>query len=166
MGKDRLQYANIDIPVPHDFVGTVTQPASASAGQPVYVEFFTNPLMPTYSQSQRQTPSSEDDVLYGMYIDDSNADGNATVTVDGVVKFFVNNVDTEIIWGELSKTNLNLRNPKKFGSSPIVVNRNEILQIMFIPKNANTTGEALTQTINFEYMRIPASYTGKVTLPS
>lgn len=161
-----LQYTNLTAPIPEDFEGTVTQPASGGAGVPVYVVFTPNPLLPTYTESSRITPSTEDDVLYGMFITDSDSNGNASVTVDGKVKFIVNNVDTNIIWGNISQTNYNLRNPVKFKNSPITVNRNAKLQIMFIPSTANTSDSAITQTIHFKYMRVPADYKGQVILPA
>ena len=147
-----LQYANLSRPIEKDIDGVIS--GTLTVGNQVYVNFANNPELPTVQETYYLAPSTETDVLFGIYIDSS-------LSVDGWLKFKVNDIDTNIIFGKLYPTLLSLTNPVNFNHE-IVIPPNAKLEVLFIPASAGTVS---SENVHLRLMRVPLGYKGVVKLP-
>lgn len=147
-----LQYANLSSPIEKDIDGVIS--GTLTIGNQTYVQFANNPELPTVLDNYYLAPSTETDVLFGIYIDSSLA-------VDGWLKFRVNDIDTNIIFGKLYPTLLTLTNPVNFNHE-IVIPANAKLEVLFIPASSGTVS---TENVHLRLMRVPLGYKGVVKLP-
>jgi hypothetical protein len=150
-----LQYSNLTSPVEKDIQGSIPLPATVNAGQGVYVQFANNPRLPAVLDNYYLTPSTENDILFGIYVDSS-------LSIDGYLAFAVNDIDTNIVFGKLNPTLISLQNPVKFDHN-ILVPANAKLEITFIPATSSTAGT--TESVNFRLMRVPLGYKGNIIIP-
>lgn len=148
-----LQYANLNSPIEKDIDGIIS--GTLTAGSQVYVNFSNNPELPDTLETYYLAPSTETDVLFGIYIDSS-------LTVDGWLKFKVNDIDTNIVFGKLYPTLLTLTNPVNFNHE-IVIPPNAKLEVLFVPFSSGTLSS--DEYVHLRLMRVPLGYKGTVKLP-
>ena len=141
------QYSTLISEVEKDVVGNLKIPASQAAGQITYLQFANDPELPAVFDNYYQSPSTQKSVLFGIYV-------TSSLSVDGYLKFTVDDVETNITFGPLNPTNINIQNPVQFDHA-IVLLPNSKLKVKFV-QNAATTSE-VTETVGLRFMVAPAS---------
>ena len=141
------QYSTLISEVEKDVVGSLTIPASQAAGQITYLQFANDPELPTVLDNYYQSPSTQKSVLFGVYV-------TSTLSVDGYLKFSVDDVETNITFGPLNPTNINIMNPVQFDHA-IVLLPNSKLKVKFVQSSATT--DKVSETVGLRLMVAPAS---------
>jgi hypothetical protein len=155
-----LQYANLTSPVEKDvpmFISSSLTAGTFLAGQIYYAQFQKNPQLPNSLVDEYTVPSTETDILFGIYV------SSVPVVVDGALTFKVNETDAEIQYQPISNSYINLQHPQSF-THTMMLPPNQRLNAVFIPlSNVVTTAN---QTVWVRFMRVPLGYKGTVTIPS
>ena len=146
--KMALQYSNLTNAVEKDIEGTISIPIGAAVGQKVTVQFANNPEIPSQLDNYYLTPSSENDVLFGVYL------ANSTLEYDGYLGFSVDDVNTNIIFGKLNPTWIGQRNPVQFDHEMLIAHNGK-LEVSFIMGTTNASGSVQTENVEFRLMRAP-----------
>ena len=141
------QYSTLISEVEKDVVGYINIPASQNAGQITYLQFANDPELPNTMETFYQAPSTQKNVLFGIYV-------TSSLSVDGYLKFVVDDVDTNITFGPLNPTNINIQNPVQFDHA-IILLPNSKLKVKFVQSVATTS--AVSETVGLRLMVAPAS---------
>ena len=141
------QYSTLVSEVEKDVYGVLNIPASQSAGQITYLQFANDPELPNVLDNYYESPSTQKQVLFGIYV-------TSSLPVDGFLKFVVNEVDTNITFGPLNPTNINIQNPVQFDHE-IVLIPNSKLKVKFV-QNTPTT-DKVSEQIGLRFIMAPAS---------
>lgn len=140
------QYSSLISEVEKDVVGSLNIPASQSAGQLTYLQFANDPELPNSLDNYYESPTTQKMVLFGIYV-------TSTLSVDGFLKFVVNEVDTNVTFGPLNPTNINIQNPVMFDHAIVLV-PNSKMKVKFIQSSATT--DSVSETIGLRFMMAPA----------
>lgn len=84
-----------------------------------------------------------------------------TPTVDGVIKFRVDTIGQNIVFGPLSATLPSLEHIESFQEDYIVLQPNAVGQPYFVCSQTGPT-VSITQSIQLYVVRVPLSYSGVV----
>lgn len=140
------QYSSLISEVEKDVVGSLNIPASQSAGQLTYLQFANDPELPGVLENYYESPTTQKMVLFGIYV-------TSTLAVDGFLKFIVNEVDTNVTFGPLNPTNINIQNPVMFDHA-IVLIPNSKMKVKFIQNVATT--DSVSENVGLRFMMAPA----------
>ena len=140
------QYSTLISEVEKDVVGQLNIPGSQAAGQITYLQFANDPELPNVLDNYYQSPSTQKSVLFGIYV-------TGSLSPDGYLKFSVDDVETNIVFGKLNPTNINIFNPVQFDHA-IVLLPNSKMKVKFIQDSATTT--SVSQTVGLRFMVAPA----------
>jgi hypothetical protein len=154
------QYASQRSSVEKDITGIIQLGGNAisgtiNAGQTMYVNFANDPELPNVLETFYSVPSTNNDVLFGIYTT------GGSLTVDGYLKFIVDEAETNIVFGALDTTNINLRNPVQFDHE-IFLAKNQHLKVKFVA-GATVDGITSSQTETVK-LRIMVSPLGVKTI--
>ena len=141
------QYSTLLSEVEKDVFGVLNIPASQSAGQITYLQFANDPELPDVLDNYYESPTTQKQVLFGIYV-------TSSLAVDGFLKFVVNEVDTNITFGPLNPTNINIQNPVQFDHA-IVLTPNSKMKVKFVQNIATTN--AVSEQIGLRFMMAPAN---------
>jgi len=139
------QYSTLISEVEKDVVGSLTIPASQSAGQITYLQFANDPELPSVLDNYYQSPSTQKSVLFGIYV-------TSSLAVDGYLKFSVDDVETNITFGPLNPTNINIQNPVMFDHA-IVLLPNAKMKVKFVQATATTA--SVSETVGLRFIVAP-----------
>lgn len=152
--KSRTNYTAVERPVRNTFDADIVIPANAQKGQAVNLTIYTDPENPSLTSTSLKAVS--DEVWYVYKIKSLG-----TPTVDGVIKFRVDTIGQNIVFGPLSATLPSLEHIESFQEDYIVLQPNAVGQPYFVCSQTGPT-VSITQSIQLYVVRVPLSYSGVV----
>ena len=152
--KPRSNYTAIEKPVRNTFDADIVIPANATKGQMINLTIYTDPENASITSASLKAVSNETWYVYKIK-------SLGTPNVDGVIKFRVNSINENIVFGPLSATLPSLEHIESFQEDYIVLEPNAIGQPYFVANQAGPT-VSVTQSVQLYVIRVPDTYTGVV----
>lgn len=139
--------------------GTFTIAQSSTAGTKNAISFIPDPTQPNLTEDYFQPPITEGNFVYKLY-------STTTPTYDGFVTARKNAVDLPIYYGPLSQTipgsNVHIQ---LFSNHTIFLSPLDKLYLYVVQDVAGSTTADTTENVQMGYVRVPAGWKQKVTIP-
>ena len=152
----QLNYTGLEKPITNAFTAQIVVAPNAFMGTAINLTIYTDPENTTFTSSSLKPPISERWYVYKIK-------SIGTPAMDGVLKFRVDTIGQNIIFGPLSATLPSLEHVEELMSDYLTLEPTMVGEPYFVTGTPNGSAQ-ITEYIQIYVRRVPLIYTGKVYL--